>query len=101
MFKFQLMITLLILGSSKLDRVLVSKCKRNQVLNHLMLLGAHPVILVGTLMWQMRVFADKLIQNVDSLLMQLRMKLSLSQCSHNSHTGIALRICFSETGCCH
>ena len=60
MFRFKLTIYLtcaVIHGTSQLDIVLVLKCKENQVLDHLMLLGGHPVILVGKKMWQ--IFAEK------------------------------------------
>ena len=82
--------------SGQLDSVLFLKSKENQVLNHVMLLIAHPVILVGNQMWQIFVEEFKFW-----ILTLLRIKLSSSQCSLNSHTGMALRICFSEAGCCH
>ena len=56
-----------------------------------MLLGAHPVILVGNQMWQ--IFAEEF---KFWILTVLRMKLSSSQCSYNSHTSMALRIHVSQ-----
>ena len=84
---------ILVLDTSQLDIILVSKCKESQVLNHLMLpvLGAHPVILVGNQMWQ--IFAEEFKFWILTL---SRMKLSSSQCSYNSHTSMALRIHVSQ-----
>ena len=84
---------ILVLDTSQLDIILVSKCKESQVLNHLMLLGAHPVILVGNQMWQIHVFAEEFKFWILTL---SRMKLSSSQCSYNSHTSMALRIHVSQ-----